>query len=61
MSKSPSRDEQSYTVSNLEEKPRLSEHEKKANHIASGQFYLPEIKHLLHHSSLYHMGANFES
>lgn len=37
MSKSPSRDEQSYTVSNLEEKPRLSEHEKKANHIASEQ------------------------
>ena len=28
---------------NLEEKPRLSEHEKKANHIASGTNPCPEI------------------
>jgi hypothetical protein len=27
-------------TSNVDDKPRLSEHEKKANHIASGEFYL---------------------
>ncbi|RKF80812.1 putative mlx-interacting protein [Golovinomyces cichoracearum] len=37
MSQSPSCEDPVISGSNLEEKPRLSEHEKKANHIASEQ------------------------
>jgi heteromeric Ino2p/Ino4p transcription factor len=40
MSTSPAREDSANAGSsngNLEEKPRLSEHEKKANHIASGR------------------------
>ncbi|RKF62505.1 putative mlx-interacting protein [Erysiphe neolycopersici] len=37
MSKSPTVEDPTLTVSSTEEKPRLSEHEKKANHIASEQ------------------------
>ena len=42
MSTSPAREGSANAGSsngNLDDKPRLSEHEKKANHIASGQFY----------------------
>jgi hypothetical protein len=43
MSTSPTREDSANAGSSngLEEKPRLSEHEKKANHIASGLFAFP--------------------
>jgi hypothetical protein len=43
MSTSPAREGSANAGSSngLDEKPRLSEHEKKANHIASGLFSLP--------------------
>lgn len=49
MSTSPAREDSANAGSangNLEEKPRLSEHEKKANHIASGNIYLPPFPSL---------------
>jgi hypothetical protein len=50
MSPSPAREGSANAGSssgNLEEKPRLSEHEKKANHIASGSYSFPSDSYLI--------------